>query len=100
MPATPSSWRGLLPGLVATTVLISIVYVVLRYAQVGQLHGDTMEIIAPVAAARGIMKGSDVWLVGFRVGKVKSVEFQPVSTDTASRLVIKLDVLRKYAPLI
>jgi phospholipid/cholesterol/gamma-HCH transport system substrate-binding protein len=100
MPSSGSSWRELVPGLIVASLIAAIVWIVLRYAQVGALHGDTMELVAPVSGARGIMKGSEVWLVGFQVGKVKSVEFQPVSTDTTSRLIIRLDVLRKYAPLI
>jgi phospholipid/cholesterol/gamma-HCH transport system substrate-binding protein len=99
MPSS-SSWRELVPGLVLTFVLTATVWGVLRYAQVGALRGDKMELMAPVAGARGIMKGTDVWLDGYRVGKVKGVEFQPITADTTARLVVRLDVLRKFAPLI
>ena len=100
MPSSASSWRELVPGLVLATVIAAIVWGVLRYAQVGALHGDTVDLVAPVAGARGIMKGSEVWLTGLRVGKVRSVEFQRATTDTASRVVVRLQVLAKYAPLI
>jgi phospholipid/cholesterol/gamma-HCH transport system substrate-binding protein len=100
MPSSASSWRELVPGLIVATVIAAIVWVVLRYAQVGALHGDTMELVAPVAGARGIMKGSEVWLTGVRVGKVRSVEFRPASVDTTSRVIVNLEVLEKYAALI
>lgn len=100
MPSSASSWRELVPGLIMATVIAASVWAVLRYAQVGALRGDTLKLVAPVAAARGIMKGSEVWLTGVRVGKVRSVEFRPATVDTASRVVVKLEVLRKYAPLI
>jgi phospholipid/cholesterol/gamma-HCH transport system substrate-binding protein len=100
MPSSASSWRELVPGLIAATVLAAIVWVVLRYAQVGALRGDTLNLVAPVSGARGIMKGSEVWLTGVRVGKVRSVEFRPATVDTAARVVVKLEVLRKYAALI
>jgi phospholipid/cholesterol/gamma-HCH transport system substrate-binding protein len=100
MPSSASSWRELVPGLVVATVIAAIVWIVLRYAQVGALHGDTMKLVAPVAGARGIMKGSEVWLTGVRIGKVRSVEFRPATVDTTSRVVVQLEVLEKYAPLI
>ena len=49
MPSSASSWRELVPGLIAATVIAAVVWIVLRYAQVGALHGDTMKLVAPVA---------------------------------------------------
>ena len=100
MPSSASTWRELVPGLITAAIIATLIWIVLRYAQVGALHGDKIELVAPVAGARGIMKGSEVWLVGFRVGKVKSVEFRPIEADTSGRLVVRLEVLRKYASMI
>lgn len=99
MSSSSSSWRELVPGLIAATVIVALVWGVLRYAQVGALRGDTMMLVAPMSGARGIMKGSEVWLTGVRVGKVRSVEFRPATIDTTSRVVVRLEVLRKYAPM-
>lgn len=100
MSSSPSSWRELVPGLIAAAVITVLVWAVLRYAQVGALRGDTLELVAPVASARGIMKGSEVWLTGVRVGKVRSVEFRSASVDTSARVIIRVDVRRQYAPMI
>lgn len=100
MSSSSASWRELVPGLIAAAVITALVWAVLRYAQVGALRGETMSLVAPVSSARGIMKGSDVWLTGVRVGKVRSVEFRPATVDTASRVIVKLDVRQRYAPLI
>ena len=100
MSSSASSWRELVPGLIAAAALTALVWVVLRYAQVGALRGDTLKLVAPVAGARGIMKGSEVWLTGVRVGKVRSVEFRPSTVDTSARVVVRLEVLQKYASFI
>ena len=100
MPATRSSWRDLVPGLVSAAVITVGVWAILRYAQVGALRGDTIELVAPVGRASGIMKGSEVWLGGYRVGKVLGVEFLPPTTDTLSRLLVRLKVLERHRDLV
>lgn len=89
-----------MPGLVTAVVITATVVAVLRYAQVGALRGDTIELVAPVAGARGIMKGSEVWLAGYRVGQVTGVEFRDASADTSARLLVRLKVLEKHRALV
>jgi phospholipid/cholesterol/gamma-HCH transport system substrate-binding protein len=100
MSTSASSWRELVPGLVLTAVITALVWGILRYMQVGALRGETLELLAPVSSARGIMKGSEVWLGGFRVGKVKGVEFRPPVADTAARVVVRLQVLAEHRRLL
>lgn len=96
MSASSLRWRDLVPGLAVTAALALVAWAVFRYAQVGGMRGDTMELHAPVGSARGIMRGSQVWLAGYAIGKVRSVEFLPLSADTASRVAIKLEVLSRF----
>ena len=100
MAASSSSWRELVPGLVSAGVIAGAIFGVLRYAQVGALRGDTIELVAPVAGARGIMKGSEVWLAGYRVGKVTGVEFRAPESDTTARLLVRLRVLTRHRALV
>jgi phospholipid/cholesterol/gamma-HCH transport system substrate-binding protein len=74
------------------------VIAVLVFARVGALRGETIRLYAPTSTARGVIKGTEVWLAGQKVGLVDGVRFRPVSTDTAERLVLVLDVLAEAAP--
>jgi ABC-type transporter Mla subunit MlaD len=90
-------WAQLLPGILAALTLAATVVCVLVFARVGALHGETMRVYAPTSQARGVIKGTEVWLAGQKVGLVNSVRFRSASTDTAGRLVIVLDVLTAAA---
>lgn len=90
------TWRELLPGTLIALVLAAVVYATLRYAQVGALRGDKITLHAPVNAARGVMKGSEVWIAGRRAGKVKEIAFRPVGTDTGLRVLVVLEVPEKF----
>jgi hypothetical protein len=47
-----------------------------------------------------VLKGTEVWLAGRKIGLVDDVRFRPIAVDTAARVMIVLDVLEEYAPLI
>jgi phospholipid/cholesterol/gamma-HCH transport system substrate-binding protein len=68
----------------------------LKYARIGRLSGDTVRYYASFASARNVMGGTEVWINGTKVGRVKRVHFAPPATDTAKRIVIELDVLAKH----
>jgi phospholipid/cholesterol/gamma-HCH transport system substrate-binding protein len=70
----------------------------LMFAQVGALHGDTVRVFAATDQARGLLKGSDVWLAGQKVGVVADIRFQPVTTEVSQRLLIELELLEKHLP--
>jgi ABC-type transporter Mla subunit MlaD len=91
-------WADVRGGLLALLVLVALSVATLKYARVGALHGDRIHVYARTAAARGIMKGSEVWLLGQKVGLVTDVRFQPPSvSDTASRLLVAMEVQTHYA---
>lgn len=91
------TWRSLVPGLIAVAVLIGIGIAVLVYGSVGRIRGDTITIHARAAQARGVMRGTEVWLEGQRVGLVEDIGFRPASADTLGRVVITMDVRAKDA---
>lgn len=87
------SWRSLIPGTIAFVALVAVAFVVLKFARVGALHGDTFSLYAAAAEARGVLPGTDVWLNGKKIGRVRDVAFAPTSSDTTSRVVMALDIL-------
>lgn len=93
-------WSDLKIGLVAASVLFALVVSILLFARVGALHGDTEKVYATTSDATGVLKGTEVWVAGLQVGLVKDVRFRPVTSDTLQRVLIEMDVLKQYMPLI
>jgi phospholipid/cholesterol/gamma-HCH transport system substrate-binding protein len=91
-----TSWRSLVPGLIAIAAIIVATVAMLVFARVGALRGETVRIYAATGEARGLMKGSEVWLAGQKVGQVAEIRFRPVSSPTAERLLLELDLLEPY----
>jgi MlaD protein len=94
--AKTRGWRDLLPGAIALGAVVAAALAVLLFARVGALHGDKVRLFARTARAAGIMKGSEVWLAGQRIGKVVTVRFAPPNTDTLERVILEMDVLDEY----
>jgi ABC-type transporter Mla subunit MlaD len=88
-----ASWRDLSIGLAAAGGVVIVAVLILTFARVGALHGKTFRLFVTTDAARGVIRGTEVWLDGQKVGLVKAVEFQPVSKSPSERLVLALDVL-------
>ena len=95
-----AGWRGLLPGVIIVVVLAAFTLGVLIFARVGRLHGDTYRLHILTDAARGVIKGTEVWLAGQKVGVVKEIRFAPPGRDTLARLAIELEMLDEVRDLI
>ena len=95
--ARPTSWKDLVPGLIASLVVIGAAAAILVFGSVGRLHGKTVTIYVTSDGARGIITGSEVWLDGQKIGLVRSIAFRPPSTNPRERLVIELAVLKDAA---
>jgi phospholipid/cholesterol/gamma-HCH transport system substrate-binding protein len=91
----PQNWRSLLPGIIALAVVIVGAVAVLSFARVGALHGATIRAYSSMAEARGVMKGSPVWLEGQPIGQVVRVDFLPPSADSDARVLVVMDLLKK-----
>lgn len=96
MPVRRRTWSRLIPGVLGLVAVIGGAIAVLVFARVGALHGDTFRLYVYAKEARGILKGSEVWLAGRRVGLVANVSFRPTSADTLGPVRIALDILEPY----
>ncbi len=96
MAPDKTSWRSLIPGLIAIAAIVLGTIALMMFAQVGALHGETVRVFAATDQARGLLKGSDVWLNGQKVGVVADIRFQPVTTDVSQRLLIELELLSDH----
>lgn len=92
-----TSWRNLLPGLLALAVVVSLAIGVVLFAGIGRLRGKTMRVFLVTNQARGVIPGTEVWLEGKKVGVVDRIDFRVPSADTASRVVIVMSVRVKDA---
>lgn len=95
--ARPLSWSDLRGGLIASIAIVAVAFAILKYARVGALHGDTFTMYALVSEARGVTKGSEVWLSGQKIGKITDIRFlSPAVADSTKRLEIEMEVLEQY----
>lgn len=94
------NWRSLLPGVIAIVAIIFGVMAVMSFARVGALHGSTIRVYSSMAEARGVMKGTPVWLEGQPVGQVVRVEFLPPSSDSNANVLVVMDLLKRNAKYI
>jgi phospholipid/cholesterol/gamma-HCH transport system substrate-binding protein len=91
------AWSNVRGGLLAITAIVGICAATLKYARVGALRGDRIRLYAVVGAARGVLTGSEVWLMGQKVGRVSDIRFRPPSeSDTLARVLVEMEVLEKY----
>lgn len=92
------SWSDVRGGFIACIVLVVAAVAILKFSRVGALHGDTFPLYATVGDASGVMKGTEVWLSGQKIGKITDITFRsPQSSDTLHRVAIAMEVLSKYS---
>ena len=96
----PTSWKHLSLGLVCAAAITGGALAILVFGRVGMLHGDKFRLFVTTNAARGLIRGSEVWLDGQRVGNVVGVEFRPATASSKERLVLNLELLEKSHSLI
>lgn len=68
---------------------------ILIFGRVGTLRGKKFRLYVATDAARGVTRGTEVWLDGQKVGLVKSVAFRSASAPAKERLILALDVLEQ-----
>jgi phospholipid/cholesterol/gamma-HCH transport system substrate-binding protein len=91
------SWRRLLPGLIASAAVALTAVGILVFAGVGRIRGQTVRLYVLTDQARGVMKGTDVWIAGQKVGTVDAIDFRTPSADTLGRVVIAVSVRKDDA---
>ena len=90
-----SRWKDLRIGALATCGIIAAALLILIFGRVGVLHGRKFTFHVTTDAARGVIRGTDVWLDGKKVGVVTRVSFRAPSAPLSDRLVITLSVLER-----
>jgi ABC-type transporter Mla subunit MlaD len=100
MPRRTLSWRTLTPGIVLLVAVAGVAIVVLLFARLGALRGDTYTLYMRAVEARGVLEGTPVWLAGKKVGRVAAVRFGPVTDDTLGALLIELELLEDHREMI
>src|SRR5438477_1117874 len=91
------TWRRLLPGLLALGAVVLTAVAVLLFAGIGQLHGRKMSLYFLSDQARGVMRGTEVWLAGQKIGLVDRVDFRPPTNDSLGHVLIVATVLTRVA---
>jgi phospholipid/cholesterol/gamma-HCH transport system substrate-binding protein len=86
-------WSDLRTGLIAAAAILATAVAILVYARVGSLHGKTFWLYVVTEEARGVIRGTDVWLDGQRVGRVENIGFIPPTRTDVRGVVMQLKVL-------
>ena len=81
-------------GLIALTLVFFFIPDVYRKLR------PSIEVVAVMAEAGALERGSEVWLAGREVGTVVTVEFRPAGADSATRVAVTMDVPKKFQPFI
>ncbi len=93
-------WRELRVGLISAGALVLLVAFIMLFARVGALHGDKATLYVVTGDATGVLKGTEVWLAGQKIGLVRDVSFRSSSADTSERLIIDAEILSdRLAPI-
>jgi len=90
-----SRWKDLQIGMLAALGILAAAFVILVFGRVGMLHGRKFALHVTTDEARGVIRGTDVWLDGQKVGVVTGVTFRPPSAPRSDRLVINLSILER-----
>src|SRR3954467_15583554 len=90
------TWRSVSGGIAALAGIVLVAVLVLTYARTGVVRGDKFRLYVAVPDASNVLKGTDVWLNGQRVGTVSYIEFAPPSAPGDERVVIATDVLVRF----
>ena len=99
MPPRPT-WSNLIPGLIALTTLIGVVAAVLLFTGVGKIRGDTQLVHVVTNQARGVTKGTEVWLSGQKIGAVEDIGFRRPTADSSGTVVLTLKLRAEDAALV
>jgi hypothetical protein len=96
--AHPRRWLDLKLGIIAGLIVLAGALFILVFLRVGSLHGKKFTLYVSTDEARGVIRGTEVWLDGQRVGTVKNVDFRPPTVSQKERLLLTLSLLEDARP--
>jgi MlaD protein len=70
---------------------------ILAFARIGDIRGPKVRLFVATDEARGVIRGTDVWFQGVKIGTVLGTKLRPYTVDTARRVLVELDVRRAEA---
>lgn len=92
------SWSKLKAGLVITLALLILIVAIFFAGGIGEIFSPRIELKAQFKDAKGLRRGSPVWLFGTEVGSVKNINLDPlqgaivtISIDKSVQTFIKKD---------
>lgn len=96
----PERWRDLSVGIAAIAAIVIVTSVILVFGRLGRLSGETYRVYVRADEARGIIKGSEVWLSGQKVGAVRDIGFLPPATAATRRVLLEVELMERYSEAI
>ncbi len=95
--AKPLTWKSLRLGLLVLVGIVLLPIVVIYAPGIGH---ETTEMYVATDDATGVIRGTEVWLRGERIGQVEETALRPVSIDTSRRVLVRVAIERDLAPLV
>jgi ABC-type transporter Mla subunit MlaD len=93
--APRASWKNLWIGVASAGAVLAIALLILIFGRVGIIHGRKITLYVATDVARGVIRGTTVWLDGQPIGSVRAIEFRPPAVPASERVVLKLRVLSR-----
>jgi hypothetical protein len=84
-------------GVVTASIAAVAAAAILAFGRVGTLHGHTLRLFVATNEAQGVIRGTEVWFDGEKIGTVRGTRLRPYTVDTARRVLVELDVHSKDA---
>lgn len=98
--ARDTTWKDLKVGILAAVALVALVLSIFVFARVGAIRGEKFRLYFLTGDAAGVLKGTEVWISGRKVGLVTTVEYLATTTPVADRMVVETEILASDFPLI
>ena len=98
--ARDTTWKDLKVGLLSAAALVALVLSIFLFARVGAIRGDKFKLHVLTGDATGVLKGTEVWLSGQKIGLVTDVAYMSTTTPVVDRMVVNLEIRAREFPLI
>lgn len=93
--ARETHWSDLRVGLAAIAISLAVVFGILFFGRLGRLPGETYRVYVQAEDARGIIRGSEVWLAGQKIGAVRDVRFLPAGSGATARVLLEVELVAR-----
>ena len=89
-------WRDLARGVAIMFLIALSAMLILTRIGLGNMPGHKFTFFALTEQARGILRGSNVWIAGTKVGTVSDVHFLKADPGSEGRVLLELSVLEEH----